>query len=70
MGCWWMLLCELDGRVLRGMQFEARVDAALVVPGARGHVWGCWWMLFACNGSWLVCRHDVPTLWCVGVVAP
>ena len=25
---------------LRGMQFEARVDAALVVPGARGHVWG------------------------------
>ena len=31
-----MLLCELDGRVRRGMQFEARVDAALVVPGARG----------------------------------
>ena len=26
--------------MLRGMQFEARVDAALVVPGARGHVWG------------------------------
>ena len=40
LGRWWMLLCEFDGRVLRGMQFEARVDAALFVPGARGHVWG------------------------------
>ena len=27
-----MLLCELDGRVLGGMQFEVLVDAAL-----RGH---------------------------------
>ena len=28
--CWWMLLCELDGRVLGGMQFfEVLVDAAL-----------------------------------------
>ena len=26
---WWMLLCELDGRVLGGMQFEVLVDAAL-----------------------------------------
>ena len=42
-----MLLCELDGRVLRGMQFEARVDAALVVPGARGHVWGAGGYCFA-----------------------
>ena len=24
MGCWWMLLCELDGRVL--MQFGVLVD--------------------------------------------
>ena len=64
-----MLLCELHGRVLRGMQFGARVDAALVVPGARGHVWGaggCCSRVTVCG--W--CRHDVPTLWCVGVVAP
>ena len=27
--CWWMLLCELDGRVLGGMQFKVLVDAAL-----------------------------------------
>ena len=34
-----MLLCELDGRVLGGMQFEVLVDAALRDggPGARGH---------------------------------
>ena len=33
-----MLLCELDGRVLGGMQFEVLVDAALRDwgPGARG----------------------------------
>ena len=27
--CWWMLLCEIEGRVLGGMQFEVLVDAAL-----------------------------------------
>ena len=40
MGCWWVLLCELDGRVLGGMQFGVAALRALR-PGARGHaVWG------------------------------
>ena len=53
MGCWWMLLCELDGRVLGGlggMQFGVLVDAALRAwrPGARGHaVWGAGGCCFA-----------------------
>ena len=42
-----MLLCELDGRVLRGMQFGVLVDA---VWGAGGccfaSLMGCRWMLF------------------------
>ena len=29
LGCWWVLLCELDGRVLGGMRFGVLVDAAL-----------------------------------------
>ena len=29
LGCWWMLFCELDGRVLGGMQFGLLVDAVL-----------------------------------------
>ena len=43
MGCWWMLFCELDGRVLGGMQFGVLVDAVLrnCRPGAGGYaVWG------------------------------
>ena len=28
------MICEIEGRVLGGMQFEVLVDAALVVPGA------------------------------------
>ena len=59
-GCWWMLLCELDGRVLRGMQFGARVDAALVVPGARGHVWGAG----GCCSRVTVCG------WCIAMMFP
>ena len=55
-----MLLCELDGRVLRGMQFEARADAALVVPGARGHVWGA-------GGC---CRRVTVRGWCIVMMFP
>ena len=51
-----MLLCELDGRVLRGMQF----DAALVVPGARGHVWGA-------GGC---CRRVTVRGWCIVMMFP
>ena len=46
LGCWWMLFCELDGRVLGGMQFGLLVDAVLragrvLTAGSRGHaVWG------------------------------
>ena len=29
LGCWWMLFCELDGRVLGGMQFGVLADAVL-----------------------------------------
>ena len=47
-----MLFCELDGRVLGGMQFGG--------AGGGARSLGGWWMLFARNGSWLVYRHDVP----------
>ena len=49
LGCWWMLFCELDGRVLGGMQFGLLVDAVLrALPGARGHaVWGAGGCCFA-----------------------
>ena len=42
------MICEIEGRVLGGMQFGVLVDAAFQAwrPGVRGHaVWGCWWML-------------------------
>ena len=40
-----MLLCEIEGRVLGGMQFEVLVDAVL---RARGHaVWGAGGCCFA-----------------------
>ena len=29
LGRWWVLVCELDGRVLGGMQFGVLVGAAL-----------------------------------------
>ena len=43
LGCWWMLFCELDSRVLGGMQF-----GLLVTAGSRGHaVWGAGGCCFA-----------------------
>ena len=33
-----MLLCELDGRVLGGMQFEVLVDAGRVLGGMQFEV--------------------------------
>ena len=49
LGCWWMLFCEPDGRVLGGMQFGLLVDADFASwPGARGHaVWGAGGCCFA-----------------------
>ena len=43
-----MLLCELDGRVLGGMQFEVLVDAvfASLTAGCQGACsLGCWLVL-------------------------
>ena len=46
---WWMLFCELDGRVLGGMQFEAVWGAgeccfASLTAGCSGACsLGCWW---------------------------
>ena len=56
MGCWWMLLSKLDGRVLGGMQFGVLVDAvwgaggccfASLTAGCLGACsLACRWMLF------------------------
>ena len=50
MGCWWMLLCELDGRVLGGMGHAVWGAGgccfASLTAGCQGACsLGCWWVL-------------------------
>ena len=49
LGCWWMPFCELDGRVLGGMQFGLLVDAVLRAGRVLGgmHFWGAGGCCFA-----------------------
>ena len=48
LGCWWMLFCELDGRVLGGIQLGLLVEVPLCEIDGRvlAYSLGCWWMLF------------------------